>query len=146
MSDWIKRFIPFASLIGLCVIIAVLEPKFLSSGNLGSVARQTAVITIMAMGMTMVMVSGGIDLSIGSMMALAGVTGAFALVGGAPPVVGILTSMAAGAVCGLLNGAAITTLKIPPFIVTLGAMGIYRGIALLITDRKSTRLNSSHSS
>src|SRR6266852_4998030 len=128
MSDWIKRFIPFASLIALCAIIAVLTPKFLSTGNLGSVARQTAVITVMAMGMTMVMVSGGIDLSVGSMMALAG---------GAPPLVGIVTSMAAGAVCGLMNGTAITTLKIPPFIVTLGAMGIYRGIALLITDGKA---------
>jgi ribose transport system permease protein len=91
----------------------------------------------MAMGMTMVMVSGGIDLSVGSMMALAGVTGAFALAGGAPPVLGIMTCMAAGAMCGLMNGAAITTLKIPPFIVTLGAMGIYRGIALLITDGKA---------
>src|SRR5437667_434932 len=59
MSDWIKRFIPFASLIALCVIIAVLEPRFLSSGNLASVARQTAVIMIMAIGMTIVMVSGG---------------------------------------------------------------------------------------
>jgi ribose transport system permease protein len=137
MSDWIKRFIPFASLIALCVTIAVLEPKFLSTGNLGSVARQTAVITIMAMGMTMVMVSGGIDLSVGSMMALAGVVGAFALAGGAPTMVGIVTSVAAGAVCGLANGAAITTLRIPPFIVTLGAMGIYRGIALLVTDGKA---------
>ena len=137
MSDWIKRFIPFASLIALCVIIALLEPKFLSTGNLGSVARQTAVITIMAMGMTMVMVSGGIDLSVGSMMALAGVAGAFVLAGGAPTIVGIATSIAAGAVCGLANGAAITTLKIPPFIVTLGAMGIYRGIALLVTDGKA---------
>jgi ribose transport system permease protein len=119
------------------VIIAVLEPKFLSSGNLGSVARQTAVITIMARGMTMVMVSGGIDLSVGSMMALAGVAGAFVLAGGAPTIVGIATSIAAGAVCGFANGAAVTTLRIPPFIVTLGAMGIYRGIALLVTDGKA---------
>lgn len=137
MSDWIKRFIPFASLIALCVVIAVLQPKFLSTGNLGSVARQTAVITIMAMGMTMVMVSGGIDLSVGSIMALAGVAGAFTLAGGAPTIAGIAASIAAGAVCGMANGAAITTLRIPPFIVTLGAMGIYRGIVLLITDGKA---------
>src|SRR5262245_751858 len=110
MSDWIKRFIPFASLIALCVIIAVLEPKFLSSGNLASVARQTAVITIMAMGMTMVMVSGGIDLSVGSMMALAGVAGAFALAAGAPIIIWIVSSIVAGVVCGSLNGVAITAL------------------------------------
>src|SRR5258706_14445031 len=96
MSDWIKRFIPFASLIALCVIIAVLEPRFLSSGNLASVARQTAVIMIMAMGMTIVMVSGGIDLSVGSMMALAGVTGAFVLASGAPPIAGVMASIAEG--------------------------------------------------
>src|SRR5258708_10121993 len=116
MSDWIKRFIPFASLIALCVIIAVLEPKFLSTGNLGSVARQTAVITIMAMGMTMVMGSGGIDLSVGSVMALAGVAGAFALAGGAPAMVGIAASIPARAVRCFANGAPSTALRIPPLI------------------------------
>lgn len=137
MSDWIKRFLPFVGLIALCIVIAALEPKFLSAGNLAGVARQTAVITIMATGMTMVMVSGGIDLSVGSVMALASVIGAFAMVAGAGPLLGILVAVAAGLTCGLLNGAAVATLKIPPFIVTLGAMGIYRGVALLITDGKA---------
>jgi ribose transport system permease protein len=137
MSDWIKRFLPFVGLIALCIVIAALEPKFLSAGNLAGVARQTAVITIMATGMTMVMVSGGIDLSVGSVMALASVSGAFTMVAGAPSMVGILVAVAAGVTCGLLNGTAVATLKIPPFIVTLGAMGIYRGVALLITDGKA---------
>lgn len=137
MSDRIKQLLPFVSLIALCIVIAALEPRFLSAGNLAGVARQTAVITIMAMGMTAVMVSGGIDLSVGSAMALAGVAGAFAMVGGAPVIAGITAAVATGALCGLINGAAIATLKIPPFIVTLGAMGIYRGIALLVTDGKS---------
>jgi ribose transport system permease protein len=137
MSDWIKRFLPFVGLIALCIVIAVLEPKFLSAGNLAGVARQTAVITIMATGMTMVMVSGGIDLSVGSVMALASVIGAFTMASGAPAIVGILVAVVAGIFCGLLNGTAVATLKIPPFIVTLGAMGIYRGIALLITDGKA---------
>ena len=137
MSDWIKRFLPFASLIALCLVIAVLEPRFLSAGNLASVARQTAVITIMAMGMTVVMVSGGIDLSVGSMLALAGVAGAYAMIGGMPVIAGIAVSIATGAACGLLNGTAVAMLRIPAFIVTLGAMGIYRGIALLITDGKA---------
>lgn len=137
MSDWIKRFLPFISLIALCLLITVLEPKFISAGNLAGVARQTAVITIMAIGMTIVMVSGGIDLSVGSMMALASVMGAFAMVSGAPVILGIATCVAAGAVCGLINGTAIATLRIPPFIVTLGAMGIYRGVTLLVTDGKA---------
>ncbi|MEW6129945.1 MAG: ABC transporter permease [Acidobacteriota bacterium] len=137
MSDWIKRFLPFVSLIALCMVIAVLEPKFVSAGNLAGVARQTAVITIMAIGMTVVMVSGGIDLSVGSMMALTAVIGAIAMVAGAPVLLGILVCIAAGAMFGLVNGAAVAMLKIPPFIVTLGAMGIYRGIALLVTDGKA---------
>jgi ribose transport system permease protein len=137
MSDWIKRFLPFVSLVVLCILIAGLEPKFLSAGNLAGVARQTAVITIIAMGMTIVMVSGGIDLSVGSVMALSGVMGAFVMTGGAPVIVGIAASVAAGALCGLFNGAAIAALRIPPFIVTLGAMGIYRGVALLATDGKA---------
>ena len=137
MSDWIKRFLPFVSLVALCILIAALEPRFLSAGNLASVARQTAVITIIAMGMTMVMVSGGIDLSVGSVLALSGVVGAFAMVNGAPVVVGVAAAIATGAACGLLNGMAVAMLRIPPFIVTLGAMGIYRGIALLATDGKA---------
>jgi ribose transport system permease protein len=137
MSDIIKRFIPFASLVALCIVIAAIEPRFLSTGNLASVARQTAVITIIAMGMTMVMVSGGIDLSVGSILALSGVVGAFAMVSGAPVVVGVAAAIATGAVCGFLNGSAVAMLRIPPFIVTLGAMGIYRGIVLLLTDGKA---------
>ena len=137
MSDWIKRFLPFVSLVLLCGIVAALEPRFLSAGNLAGVARQTAVITVIAMGMTVVMVSGGIDLSVGSVMALSGVIGAFAMVAGAPVLVGIAVAIAAGAVCGLATGAAIASLRIPPFIVTLGAMGIYRGLTLLITDGKA---------
>src|SRR5215212_6209017 len=119
MSDWIKRFLPFASLVALCVVIAAVEPKFLSAGNLAGVARQTAVITIIAMGMTVVMVSGGIDLSVGSEMALSGV---LLRAAGAPPSVGVLGAWAAGAACGLANGVAIAARRIPPFIVTLGAM------------------------
>jgi ribose transport system permease protein len=137
MSDWIKRFLPFVSLIALCVLIAALEPKFLSSGNLAGVARQIAVITIMAMGMTMVMVAGGIDLSVGSIMALAGVAGAFVMASGLPVLLGIAVCIAAGAACGFINGTAIATLRIPAFIVTLGAMGIYRGLSLLVTDGKA---------
>lgn len=137
MSDWIKRFLPFVSLVVLCVLIAALEPRFLSSGNLAGVARQTAVIMVMAMGMTVVMVSGGIDLSVGSVMALSGVMGALAMANGAPVTIGVAAAIAAGAVCGLLTGAAIAVLRVPPFIVTLGAMGIYRGVALLVTDGKA---------
>jgi ribose transport system permease protein len=142
MSDWLKRFLPFISLLALCALIPLGEyfvlgqdPKFLTAGNLAAIMRQTAVITIMAMGMTMVMVSGGIDLSVGSMVGLTSVIGSLAMVkGGAPVLIGFLVCILVGAACGLFNGAAINSLKIPAFIVTLGAMGIYRGLALYISD------------
>jgi ribose transport system permease protein len=134
MPEWIKRILPFLSLIALCTLIAILEPRFLSAGNLASVARQTAVITIMAMGMTMVMVSGGIDLSVGSIMAFCGVTGAMLMAAGSSVMMGIGLCVLTGVALGFVNGMAVATLGIPPFIVTLGAMGIYRGAVLLLTD------------
>src|SRR5262245_5847295 len=141
MQDWIKRLLPFISLIVLSALIPVCEyailgteAKFLTPGNLAAIARQTAVITIMAMGMTMVMVSGGIDLSVGSIVGLSGVLGAMSMTHGMPALAGFLICLLAGAAAGLLNGTATTTLKIPAFIVTLGAMGIYRGLALYISE------------
>lgn len=142
MQEWLKKFLPFISLIVLCVLIPSCEyfvlghdPKFITAGNLAAIARQTAVITIMAMGMTMVMVSGGIDLSVGSIVGLSAVVGSLSLVGGRHMVItGILISIIVGALCGMVNGSAVTTLKIPAFIVTLGAMGIYRGLGLYISN------------
>lgn len=141
MPDWFKRFLPFISLILLCVLIPACEyflldknPVFLTSNNLAAIARQTAVITIVAMGMTMVMVAGGIDLSVGSIIGLAGVTGALSMRGGAPMIAGVLICIAVGAACGWLNGVGAARLGIPAFIVTLGAMGIYRGLALYISE------------
>src|SRR5262247_4644126 len=106
MQDWIKRLLPFISLIVLTALIPICEysilgndPKFLTPGNLAAIARQTAVITIMAMGMTMVMVSGGIDLSVGSILAIASVVGSLAMTGGAPATVGFLICLAVGAAC-----------------------------------------------
>lgn len=142
MQEWLKRFLPFISLLALCILIPTCEyflldqdPKFLTSGNLAAIARQTAVITIMAMGMTMVMVSGGIDLSVGSIVGLTAVVGSLSMAtGGQAALVGILVAILVGGLCGIANGTAVTTLRIPPFIVTLGAMGIYRGLALYISN------------
>src|SRR5262245_18207154 len=120
--DGLKRFLPFISLIALCALIPLGEyllleknPVFLTPGNLAAIARQTAVITIMAMGMTMVMVSGGIDLSVGSILAIASVVGSMAMTGGAPATVGFFICVAVSAACGLIKGAAVATLKFPAF-------------------------------
>ena len=75
MRDWLKKFLPYASLLGLVVFLSIASPYFATAGNISSLVRQTAVITIMAMGMTVVIAAGGIDLSVGSMIGLTGVVG-----------------------------------------------------------------------
>jgi len=142
MQELLKRFLPFISLLVLCLLIPLCEyfvlghdPKFITAGNLAAIFRQTAVITIMAMGMTMVIVAGGIDLSVGSIVGLTAVVGSMSMVAtGGAVLPGILIAIIVGGICGLINGTAITGLKIPAFIVTLGAMGIYRGLGLYISD------------
>ncbi len=133
MRDFMKRFLPFASLIALFVFLSVASPYFLTMGNLSSVARQTTVITIIAIGMTVIMASGGIDLSVGSMVGLTGVCGAMLIAGVGSTPVALLGAVATGMACGAVNGSAITLLRIPPFIATLGTLGIYRGLTLIIT-------------
>ena len=129
----IQRLLPFLTLIALFVILSIASPSFLTSTNLSSVVRQTAVINIIALGMTLVMIAGGIDLSVGSILALAGLLGAMAM-GGHGIAQGIIVGVFAGGACGLANGLMTTSLRINPFIVTLGTMGIYRGLALIISN------------
>src|SRR5713226_423732 len=128
---WLQRLLPFFSLIALFVALAIASPPFLSATNLSSVVRQTAVINIMALGMTLVIVAGGIDLSVGAILAFAGLVGTKAMEAHAPYAIGILIGMAAGCAWGLINGVLAVRLKIAPFIVTLGTLGIIRGLALL---------------
>jgi len=128
----IQRLLPFFTLIALFIVLSIVSPSFLTATNLSSVARQTAVINIMALGMTVVIISGGIDLSVGSILALAGLLGAMTM-HSYPVAAGVVAGLAAGTLCGLANGLMITTLRVSPFIVTLGTMGIYRGLALIIS-------------
>lgn len=127
----IQRVLPFITLIVLFVGLAIASPHFLSQTNLSSVVRQTAVINIMALGMTLIIITGGIDLSVGSAMGMAGFFGALAMQDGLPILVGILIGILTGFVCGFVNGFMIKSLRIAPFIVTLGTLGIYRGITLI---------------
>jgi ribose transport system permease protein len=130
----IQRLLPFFTLIALFVILSIASPNFLTSTNLSSVVRQTAVINIIALGMTVIIISGGIDLSVGSMLALAGLLGTMVMEKGGSIGWGMLIGILAGTACGLANGAMITSLRINPFIVTLGTMGIFRGLALIISN------------
>jgi ribose transport system permease protein len=127
----LQRLLPFLSLLGLFIGLSIASPYFLTSTNLSSVARQTAVINIMALGMTLVIVAGGIDLSVGAMMAFAGLMGTRMIETGSPIPVGILAGLLAGGFWGFVNGFLTMRLRIAPFIVTLGTLGIIRGLTLI---------------
>jgi ribose transport system permease protein len=132
--DWLERLLPFASVVALFIALSILSPYFLTVQNLSSVARQTAVINIIAFGMTLIMISGGIDLSVGSVMGFAGICGTMLLQAGVPLLPCLLGAMLAGAAWGLLNSLLITLLRISPFIATLGTLGAARGLTLVITN------------
>ncbi len=131
--EMLQKLLPFFSLIGLFVVLSIASPYFLTAVNLSSVVRQTAVINIMALGMTLVIVSGGIDLSVGAILAFSGVVGSMAMVAGDSVWIGVLVGILCGLGWGAFNGVLTVWLKMPPFIVTLGALGIARGLTLIIS-------------
>jgi len=114
----------------------LIGPQFFGAGNLDLLARQTAIVCTAALGMTMVIVAGGIDLSVGSAVALCTVAIALLLRGGFDPAVAALGGIGAAAVCGLANGFLITRLRVVPFIVTLGMMILVRGAAKGLADER----------
>jgi ribose transport system permease protein len=127
----------FGTLIGLFflgVILWILTPHFLTISNLLNITQQTSINAIIAVGMTFVIITAGIDLSVGSIMAFAGVVLASALHAGLPVPLALLAGLAVGLISGLINGLLITYGKLPPFISTLGMMSVARGAALLYTD------------
>jgi ribose transport system permease protein len=127
----------FGTLIGLavlCAILWILTPYFLTVSNLLNVAEQTSINAIVAVGMTFVILSAGIDLSVGSIVALSGVVLGEALRSGQPIPVALLLAALVGLLCGVVNGALVSWGGLPPFIVTLGTMSIARGAALLFTE------------
>src|SRR6185312_10101497 len=115
-----RQFGTLIGLLALCAILWILTPHFLTVSNLLNVAEQTSINAVVAVGMTLVIVSAGIDLSVGSIVALAGVVLGTMLQSGQPMSVAILLSLATGIACGLANGVLISFGGLPPFIVTLG--------------------------
>ncbi len=129
-----RRLGTLAGLIGLCLLLWILTPHFLTVSNLLNVLEQTSINAVIAVGMTFVILSAGIDLSVGSVLALSGVVMASLLQGGWAPPLAVGVGLAAGFVFGALNGVAIAWGRLPPFIATLGMMSIARGCALLFTE------------
>jgi ribose/xylose/arabinose/galactoside ABC-type transport system permease subunit len=122
-------------LIGLCMVMTVLSPYFLSVNNFLNILLATSTIGVLAIAATFVIGSGGLDLSLGSVMGLSGVVGAYVSVTlEMPAVFGVIGCIGAGAIAGFVNGKLVTRAFVPAFIVTLGMLGIARGLALVISD------------
>ena len=129
-STLLTRLGPLIGLVFVIALFGMLRPRtFLTADNFQIMLLQTAVVATAALGMTIIIISGGIDLSIGSNIALCTVAIALMLAKGVPPIVAALGSIAVGSMCGLLIGTLITKLKLTPFIVTLGTWGALRGLA-----------------
>ena len=145
--SFLARFAPLIFLVTLMAVLAVFEPRFLSPFNLFNVLREVSIYGLLAIGMTFVILTAGIDLSVGSLLALSGLAAAAVAKGGLENRFAVgadtdlagygwyfaaLAAIAVGMLGGLLQALAITILKVPPFVVTLGGMSAFRGAALLL--------------
>ena len=124
----------FLSLIILCVIFSIMNPRFMTVANFMNIMQQVAVVAVAAYGMTYVILLGEIDLSIGSIIAVAGMAGAQAFLFGFGFLPALVLTVAAGAVMGLINGTLTAKFGLPSFIVTVATMGIFRGLVSLPTN------------
>lgn len=130
----LRRFGPVLGLLLLSGTLAVLSDHFLRFDNLMGVCRQSAVNALLALGQLAVIITAGIDLSVGSILGLCCVLVAMLLKAGVPPVLAVAAALASGVLLGALNGALFTKLRLPhPFIPTLGMMNFARGLALVLT-------------
>lgn len=135
-SGWLARNPAAFALVGLlalCIAMALISDRFFTLENLSNVARQVSINAIIASGMTIVILTGGIDLSVGAVMTLSMTFSAGAMLSGAPVWLSVLLGLATGALFGAINGALIAYARLPAIIVTLAMMEIPRGIALLFT-------------
>ncbi|RKP57235.1 ABC transporter permease [Cohnella endophytica] len=133
----LQQLLAFGSLILLLIIFSIASSNFFHFSNIVGILLSTAVIGVLALGSTFVIITGGIDLSVGTVMTLSAVmTGVFITMWGLPIPVGIIGGLMTGALCGFLSGFTISRMGIPPFIATLAMMLIAKGLALVISDSK----------
>lgn len=124
------------TLIGLLIIIitfSFLSPVFFTIPNLLNILQQSSINALIALGMTLVIISGGIDLSVGPTAALSAVLGATMMVAGVPVPLAILATLGIGAICGVFSGSLVAYAGLQPFIVTLGGLSLFRAVALIYT-------------
>lgn len=131
----LKKYPYVAVLILLAMAFGMLAPNFLEPGNLANVLKQASLLGFVALGMCFVLIAGGLDLSVGAVVALSSVLVA-GLAATLPPILGIHIALIAGTLVGVLNGILITTFNLQPIIVTLSSMAIVRGIAMAYSDSR----------
>ena len=131
---FIEKYGALGILVLCMIVLSIISPYFLIVLNLKTISIQIAVIAIIAIGQTFVIITGGIDLSVGANLALSNILAASMMTSGVPLWICIIASLAFSTAFGYINGLAVTKMKVPPFIVTLGTMSISRGIALVITN------------
>lgn len=124
----------------LAVALTLASPYFLTSGNINNLLKQVSIVAILAAGQSMVIITGGIDLSVGSVLALSAVTIGWLIQADVDPLIATICGLGMGTLCGFINGIIITRGRIAPFIVTLGMLGIARGLALVITGGVSYQI------
>jgi ribose transport system permease protein len=132
LGRFLAKLGPFLGLIAVILFFAIVTgspDKFLSPFNIRIVLSQTVIVAISAIGMTIVIISGGIDLAVGSTIALAGVVTALSVNAGLEPLLAVIAGVIVGGLVGVVNGSIIAGLRVVPFIATLGMLGIARGVA-----------------
>jgi ribose transport system permease protein len=137
-----QKFLAFASLIALLVFFSVASPNFLQTSNILAILQATSVNGVLAIAATLVIITGGIDLSVGTLMTFCAVMAGVILTNaGMPLPLGVLGAIAVGAICGTISGALVAKMNIPPFIATLGMMLILKGLSLVISGTKPIYFN-----
>ncbi|WP_299837415.1 ABC transporter permease [uncultured Jannaschia sp.] len=137
-----QRLLAFASLVVLLIGFSLASPNFMQTSNMIAILQATSVNGVLAVAVTLVIITGGIDLSVGTMMTFCAViTGVVLTYAGMPLLLGVVAAIATGALCGLCSGTFVAKMKIPPFIATLGMMLILRGLSLVISGTRPIYFN-----
>ncbi|MGQ3053688.1 MAG: ABC transporter permease [Roseateles sp.] len=136
-KDLIQKFAALAGLLLLTLVFSLTSEAFFSVGNAMTVSLQVTSIVYLGIGATFVILTGGIDLSVGSVLALSGVVAGLLVKTGLPVSAAMSLGVVVGALCGVINGLCVTRLRLPPFIATLGMMLVARGVALQMTDARA---------
>lgn len=138
-----QRLLAFASLIVMLIMFSVLSPNFMQSSNMIAILQAASINGVLAIAVTLIIITGGIDLSVGTMMTFCAVITGIVLTNlGYPLGVGIAAALLTGATAGFISGICVTRMMIPPFIATLGMMMILRGLSLIMTEARPIYFNN----